>query len=84
VRKFDWLPRRAECGKPCQLCRHRCEYQAIERDGRIDYDECFQCMDCVAIYASDELCAPRILERKSRRKIKIRALPAAEAMPTGG
>lgn len=84
VRKFDWLPRRAECGKPCQLCRHRCEYQAIERDGRIDYDECFQCMDCVAIYASDELCAPRILERKSRRKIRIRALPAAEAMPTGG
>ena len=74
LRRFDWLARRAECGTPCQLCRHRCEYQAIEPDGRIDYEECFQCMDCVAIYNGDDLCAPRILERKGRR-MRVTAAP---------
>jgi NosR/NirI family nitrous oxide reductase transcriptional regulator len=71
ARRFDWIARRLECGKPCQTCRHRCGYQAIERGGRIDYDECFQCMDCVAIYRSDRLCAPRILQSKGRRMIAV-------------
>ena len=80
LRRFDWITRRIECGKPCQLCSHRCEYQAIQHDGRIDYTECFQCMDCVAVYNSDELCVPRILERKGRRPLRVTAashLPAA-------
>ena len=29
ARLFDWLKRRAECGKPCQLCARECEIQAI-------------------------------------------------------
>ena len=66
LRRLDWIVRRAECGSPCQLCRNRCEYQAIERDGSIVYEECFQCMDCVAVYHGDDLCVPRILERKGR------------------
>jgi hypothetical protein len=37
-------------------------------------------MDCVVIYASDELCAPLMLEKKRARKrariIPIQALPA--------
>ena len=56
LRRLDWVPRRAECGKPCQTCRARCTYQAIARDGRIVYAECFQCMECVAVYRGDELC----------------------------
>jgi len=72
-RLFAWLPRRAECGKPCQTCRHRCDYEAIRPDGRIHYDECFQCMDCVVIYRSDEKCAPLILEKKRRRTVPIKA-----------
>jgi transcriptional regulator of nitric oxide reductase len=67
LRRWDWLARRVECGAPCQTCRRRCEYQAIEPSGRIDYLECFQCMECVAIYNDDHQCAPRILERKGRR-----------------
>jgi NosR/NirI family transcriptional regulator, nitrous oxide reductase regulator len=66
-RRWDWLARRVECGAPCQSCRYRCEYQAIDPAGRIDYLECFQCMKCVAIYNDDTLCAPRIFERKGRR-----------------
>jgi len=60
LRRFDWIARRSECGQPCQRCRSDCAYQAIDRQGRVDYDECFQCLDCVAIYESDTLCVPRI------------------------
>jgi transcriptional regulator of nitric oxide reductase len=71
VRLLDWIPRRAECGTPCQTCRHRCGYNAIAPSGAVDYEECFQCMECVVIHASDAQCAPRILERKRDRSIPI-------------
>jgi transcriptional regulator of nitric oxide reductase len=58
LRRFDWIARRSECGQPCQRCRSDCAYQAIEKSGKIDYDECFQCLDCVVIYDSKELCVP--------------------------
>jgi NosR/NirI family transcriptional regulator, nitrous oxide reductase regulator len=71
VRRLAWLRRRAECGQPCQTCRHRCEYGAIRRNGAIQYDECFQCMECVVVYQSDSQCAPLILEKKHRHTIPI-------------
>jgi transcriptional regulator of nitric oxide reductase len=71
VRLLDWVPRRAECGTPCQTCRHRCGYNAIAASGKVAYEECFQCMECVVIHASDVQCAPRILERKRGRTIPI-------------
>lgn len=71
ARLLDWLPRRSECGQPCQTCRHRCGYQAIEPAGRIDYEECFQCLDCVVIHDSEDLCAPLLLERKRSNFIPI-------------
>ena len=58
LRRFDWIARRSECGKPCQRCRSDCAYQAIEKSGQVDYDECFQCLDCVVIYESEALCVP--------------------------
>jgi transcriptional regulator of nitric oxide reductase/ferredoxin len=60
LRRFDWIKRRTECGSPCQRCRSDCAYQAIEKSGAIDYEECFQCMDCVVIYESDTLCVPLV------------------------
>lgn len=72
LRLLKWLPRRTECGTPCQTCRHRCDYQAIKPDGEIACDECFQCMDCVVIYHSDAQCAPRIMEIKRSVTIPIR------------
>jgi NosR/NirI family nitrous oxide reductase transcriptional regulator len=74
IRLLDWIPRRAECGMPCQTCRHRCAYTAIAPGGKVDYTECFQCLDCVAVHDSDLLCAPRILERKRARTIPIVAV----------
>ena len=64
LRILDWLPRRTECGQPCQTCRHRCTYDAIEKSGAIRYDRCFQCLDCVGIYHDENRCAPIMLYRK--------------------
>ena len=76
LRLLRWIPRRSECGTPCQTCRHRCEYQAIQPGGAIVYEECFQCLDCVAIHDSPERCAPLIAHRRDR-VIAIRPLPAS-------
>jgi len=71
LRIYNWLPRRSECGSPCQLCKQRCEYQAIKPSGQIDYNECFQCLDCVVIYDSDTQCVPLIVAKRHQgRKLK--------------
>ena len=69
LRLWKWIPRRAECGTPCQTCRHGCGYQAITPIGKIDYDECFQCLDCVTDYQDDKRCLPLILDRKANGKV---------------
>ena len=66
LRGRDWIARRAECGSPCQLCRVRCNYGAIRTNGRIDYDECFQCLDCVAIHDDVKTCVPLVLAARGR------------------
>lgn len=66
-----WLPRRQECGQPCQSCRHRCAYDAIERSGAIRYDDCFQCLDCVGIYHDPGRCVPLILLRRKGRRVAV-------------
>jgi transcriptional regulator of nitric oxide reductase len=64
LRVFNWLTRRAECGKPCQSCKAKCAYDAIEPSGEIRYDACFQCLDCVGIYHDPQRCAPILLYEK--------------------
>ncbi|WP_259755637.1 NosR/NirI family protein [Pseudomonas sp. GCEP-101] len=66
-----WLPRRAECGSPCQLCTRRCGIGAIEPDGRINYRECIQCYECEVIYRDDQQCVPLINARKGRRRAAV-------------
>ena len=83
LRRFDWIARRAECGQPCQRCRSDCAYQAIDKPGKVDYDECFQCLDCVAIYTNEELCVPLILKNRHvsgqvRIPIALAGRPAAK------
>ncbi|KAB0583395.1 4Fe-4S binding protein [Ideonella dechloratans] len=75
LRRWDWIARRMECGTPCQTCRHRCHYQAIAPEGTVDYAECFQCLDCVAIHDDPARCAPLIAQAR-QRVIPIRAVPA--------
>ena len=69
LQRWSWIPRRDACGTPCQSCRHRCEYQAIAPTGKVNYSECFQCLDCVSIYQDDTRCLPLIQEKKMARSI---------------
>lgn len=68
LRAKDWVPRRAACGSPCQLCKVRCGYGAIEKSGRVRYDECFQCLDCVTIHDDAKTCVPLVLAEKRAEK----------------
>ncbi|MBV1790066.1 NosR/NirI family protein [Marinobacterium sp. D7] len=63
-----WLPRRVECGSPCQLCTHRCGVRAIEPSGEINYRECIQCLECEVIYRDDHQCVPLINQRRGKRR----------------
>ena len=69
LQRWSWIPRREACGTPCQTCRHRCEYQAIEPTGKVNYSECFQCLDCVSIYQDEQRCLPLIQNRKAKTRV---------------
>lgn len=69
---LDWLPRRKECGNPCNNCFKNCNYGAIDKkDGHIKYTDCFQCMDCVQIYSDDKLCKILIKQNKELKEVNI-------------
>ncbi|MHA6265111.1 4Fe-4S binding protein [Arenibacterium sp. CAU 1754] len=73
LRGRDWIERRAECGSPCQLCRVKCKYKAIKPSGKIVYDECFQCLDCVTIHDDPAQCVPLVLAARERTRKKVAA-----------
>ncbi|PCI52461.1 MAG: (4Fe-4S)-binding protein [Gammaproteobacteria bacterium] len=67
---LKWLRRRKECGSPCQLCRNKkCEIDAINSNGSIDYSECVQCLECLVTIESPKLC---VVNKYSNRPIKIK------------
>ncbi|MBT7138038.1 MAG: 4Fe-4S binding protein [Rhodospirillaceae bacterium] len=68
IRIIDPISRRSDCGSPCRLCQVRCQYNAIDAVGNIDYDECFQCLECVDIYNDNQKCVPLILAARGERK----------------
>ena len=76
LRRWGWIPRRDACGQPCQTCRSRCDYQSISKDGKVSYQECFQCLDCVAIWQDDKQCLPLVQEKK---RTVIAIVPHKEA-----
>lgn len=68
LRLRKWIPRRVQCGAPCQLCKVKCNYAAIDAKGQIRYSECFQCLDCVKIHDDPKLCVPLIVAAKQRSR----------------
>lgn len=67
LRLRKWIPRRAQCGSPCQLCKVRCRYAAIRPTGEVAYSECFQCLDCVTIHDDKRQCVPLVLAARKQR-----------------
>lgn len=67
---FEWLRRRKECGKPCQVCAVECEVQAIRPTGEIVINECHHCLDCQVTYYNNRKCFPLVEKRKRRERLK--------------
>ena len=67
-RLFSWLDRVELCGNPCQHCKNECGINAIRKDGRIDYDECIQCLECVIILEDETRCVDKRLQRKQQTR----------------
>ena len=61
---FDNLKRRSECGSPCHLCERSCAFNVIDTKGKINMNECFQCLDCQVEYHDDTRCPPLNWKRK--------------------
>ena len=76
LRLFSWLDRVELCGKPCQHCKNSCGINAIQKDGRIDYNECIQCLECVVILKDQSQCVDKVLEKKRQRQAQILATDA--------
>ena len=76
LRLFSWLDRVELCGKPCQHCKNSCSINAIHKDGRIDYNECIQCLECVVILKDESQCVDKVLEKKRQRQANILATDA--------
>jgi NosR/NirI family transcriptional regulator, nitrous oxide reductase regulator len=76
LRLLNWIPRRVECGSPCQLCKVKCRYGAIEKTGAVNYTECFQCLDCVEIIGNPEHCVPDMQAAKRRNVRTLIEVPA--------
>lgn len=74
-----WIKRREDCGSPCQLCKKRCQYQAIKKSGEIIRSECFGCLDCVDIYEDKGQCVPLVLLEKG--KLKGTSIKGREVKP---
>lgn len=70
LRIFQWLRRRRECGRPCQICARQCEVQAIRPTGEINPNECHYCLDCQVTYWDDHQCPPLSEKRIRREKSK--------------
>ncbi len=86
LRIFDWLRRRKECGRPCQICARQCEVQAIRPTGEINPNECHYCLDCQVTYWDDHDCPPlsekRIRREKSKAALdRIRATEPPKTSP---
>ena len=89
LRIFDWLRRRKECGRPCQICALQCEVQAIRPTGEINPNECHYCLDCQVTYWDDHQCPPlsekRIRREKSQATLeRIRSTGQGTGIPAHG
>lgn len=67
-RIFDWLRRRKECGKPCQICHNECEVRCIRPTGEINVNECHYCLDCQVTYWNNQKCPPLVDMRRRRER----------------
>jgi NosR/NirI family nitrous oxide reductase transcriptional regulator len=69
---FEWLKRRPQCGTQCRICEADCPVGAVEPSGRINMNECLQCLDCQVDYYDNDKCPP-LIARKKRKEVRTEA-----------
>ena len=72
VHMIQWLKRKPQCGTQCRICEADCPVGAIESSGKINMNECLQCLDCQVDYYDDEKCPP-LIQRKKRKEARADA-----------
>ncbi|WP_114394113.1 NosR/NirI family protein [Oleisolibacter albus] len=80
MRMFNWLRRYRECGNPCHRCAVDCPVQAIHPDGRINPNECIQCLHCQVLYHHTQLC-PVVVGRLKKAERRAAALTSNPSLP---
>lgn len=85
LRVNDWLKRYSECGSPCQRCSVECMVQAIHPDGRIDPNECLNCLHCQELYYDKKEC-PVMIKKVARfeRRMALETPSPNSRPPKGG
>ena len=81
LRMVNWLKRHPECGSRCRFCESVCPVGAIRRDGRINMNECFFCLDCQVTYYDDHTCPPMVWRRK---RLEQQGEPVSASGPGAG
>ena len=66
IHMFQWLRRKPACGTTCRICEADCPVGAIDPSGKINMNECLQCLDCQVDYYDDHKCPPLIARRKRK------------------
>ncbi len=83
LRMNEWLYRHKECGTQCHRCAKECMVQAIHPNGKINPNECMQCLHCQTLYYDDQRCLPLIqkrLKRERRQALSVKSKgPVKEA-----
>ncbi len=64
----EWLLRHKECGAPCHRCAKECMVEAIHPNGKINPNECMQCLHCQTLYYDNHKCPPVIQRRLKRER----------------
>ncbi|MBT5860304.1 MAG: 4Fe-4S binding protein, partial [Alphaproteobacteria bacterium] len=83
IHMFTWLKRRPQCGTQCRICESDCPMGAIESSGKINMNECLQCLDCQVDYYDNHTCPPLIQRRKRKETRKAAAKPKVAPIPDG-
>ena len=84
VRGFNSLKRHSECGTRCRVCETVCPVGAIKRNGQINMNECFFCLDCQVTYYDDHTCPPMVWHRKLlEQQSGLPTRPAGTPRPGG-
>ena len=82
IHMFSWLKRRPQCGTQCRICETDCPMGAIEPSGKINMNECLQCLDCQVDYYDNHTCPP-LIQRRKRKETYAAAKPKIAPIPDG-